>query len=115
MAGRTNSRCTRSTEPTTFLGSAVTLGFALTRPNKWSRMRIPMLSYRFERLDKVLRRRRILSIQRAALEKALDRLGHIQPTAAERRVEWQDTMSETPAQPGWIFVTDQIIHNQQDP
>src|SRR5215203_5794494 len=39
---------------------------------------------------------RMLSVQRAALEHALDRLGHVQPAAAHGRVERHDTMRAQP-------------------
>src|SRR4051812_28699085 len=39
---------------------------------------------------------RMLSIERAALEHALDRLRHVEPTAAHRRVERHDAMRAQP-------------------
>src|SRR3954447_24690241 len=38
---------------------------------------------------------RVLPVQRAALEHALDRLGHVEPAAAHRRVERHDPLGSS--------------------
>src|SRR6188768_3498607 len=57
---------------------------------------IPAPGGGFEPLDDVVRRGRRLAGQRATDEDTLDRLGHVQPGAAERGVQRHDAMGDQP-------------------
>jgi hypothetical protein len=71
-------------------GSSPLPAFAI--PDKRRRLRIPASRRLLEPAPDLLRAVRVLSSERAALEHALDRLGHVEPTAAHGRVERHDAM-----------------------
>src|SRR5215213_7751297 len=58
---------------------------------------------------------RMLSIERAALEHALDRLRHVEPAAAHRRVERHDPMRVQPQHQFGRLVASEIVPHQQQP
>src|SRR3954468_18335270 len=57
----------------------------------------------------------VLPVQRAALEHALDRLGHVQPAAAHGRVERHDPMRAQPQHQLGCLVAGQIVPHQEKP
>jgi len=58
---------------------------------------------------------RMLSIERAALEHTLDRLGHVEPAAAYGRVERHDPMRAQPQHQLGRLVASEIVPHQQEP
>src|SRR3954447_21519781 len=56
---------------------------------------------------------RLLSVEGAADDDPLDGLGHVQPGAADRRVERHDAMLEEPADDGRAQVAGQVIPDQE--
>src|SRR3954465_5957224 len=58
---------------------------------------------------------RMLSVERAALEYALDRLRHVEPAAAHRCVERHDAMRAQPQHQVGRLVASEIVPHQQKP
>ena len=57
----------------------------------------------------------MLTGEGAALENALDRLGQIQPAAAQGRIQRQNAVLTQPQHHFWSFVTREIVPDQQQP
>ena len=58
---------------------------------------------------------RMLTVERPALEHALDRLGHVEPAAAHGRVERHDPVRAQPQHQVGCLVASQIVPHQQQP
>src|SRR4051794_41967945 len=56
---------------------------------------------------------RMLAVERAPLEDALDGLGHVQPTAAERGVERHDAVLAEPDHHLGILVAGEVVPYQE--
>src|SRR4051794_27093780 len=55
----------------------------------------------------------MVAFKRATDEDALDGLGHVQPGAAERGIEWHDAMVEQPADDRPAQMAGQVIPDQE--
>lgn len=93
--------------------SAVAPLSSFTIPDEWGRTQVASPCDRLQTVNDGLNILRMKVIKCAALKDALDRLGHVQPTASERGINRQNTMMKTPDEPVGIFVSGQIIHHQQ--
>jgi hypothetical protein len=78
-------------------------------------MDVPPACHRFEAVDNRLDILGMKTSQCPPLEQALDRLGPIQPTAPQRRVNRPNTVLKTPDQPSRGLVSSQIIQHQPHP
>src|SRR4051794_16962017 len=58
---------------------------------------------------------RLLPVESAPLEDARDRFGHVQPAAAQRRVERHDAVPAQPQHPLGRLVAGEVVPHQQDP
>src|SRR5688572_5511162 len=58
---------------------------------------------------------RMLPIERAALEHALDRLGHVEPAAAHGRVERHDALRAQPQYQLGRLVAGEVVPHQEKP
>jgi hypothetical protein len=82
-------------------------------PDEGGRTQVPALCDRFQTVNDGLHILWMKAIKCAALENALDRLGHVQSTAAERCVNGENAVVKTPDEPVGVFVSGQIVHQQQ--
>src|SRR5215211_2903552 len=87
----------RAAEGVSVAGSLAPSLPALAVPEEGRGLPVPGLRGLLEPGADLGRAPRVLAVERAPLEDALDGLDHVQPAAAERRVEWHDAV---PAQPG---------------
>ncbi len=55
----------------------------------------------------------VLAVERAPFEDALDGLGHVQPAAAERRVERHDAVLAEPDHHLGGFVSGEVVPHQE--
>src|SRR5215211_4050779 len=78
------------------LSAALAAELALTTPDERRRIGVPATRGLFEPAHNLLRGGRRLPFERAAGEDALDRLGHVQPGAAERGVQRHDAAGDQP-------------------
>ena len=69
---------------------------AFAVPHKRGRLLIPALRRLLKPASDLLGAVRMLPVERAALEHALDQLRHVEPAAAHRRVERHDPMRAQP-------------------
>src|SRR5215213_10417852 len=69
---------------------------AFAVPRKWGRLLIPASRGLLQPGPDLRGAVGMLSVQRAALEHTLDRLRHVEPTAAHGRVERHDAMRAQP-------------------
>ena len=88
---------------------------AFAVPHKRRRLFIPASCRLLKPAPDLLRAVRVLSIQRAALEHALDRLRHVEPAAADGRVERHDAMRAQPQHQVGRLVAGKIVPHQQKP
>src|SRR3954469_11015162 len=57
----------------------------------------------------------MLPVESAPLEEALDRFGHVQPAAAQRRVERHDAVAAEPEHHLGRLVAGEVVPHQEDP
>ena len=86
---------------------------ALAVPDERSGVGIPARDRVVEPGNQVVLGRRLLSVEGAADDDPLDGLGHVQPGAADRRVERHDPMVEQPANDRPAQVAGQIVPDQE--
>src|SRR5690349_1544648 len=86
---------------------------ALAVPDKGCGLAVPGLGGLLEPSADLSGRLGMLARQRPALEDALDGLGHVQPTAAERRVERHDAVLAQPQHHVCALMTSDIVPHQQ--
>lgn len=77
-------------------------------------MLVPVSGNGFEGMNDVLRRSEDLTIERPALQQALNRLGHVEPTARQRGEHGQNAARKAPTQPVRGVMTDQVVQDEQD-
>src|SRR5712692_10561521 len=94
---------------------ALTAKVTAAGPNERRGVCVPAASGFFEPVHDVFRRSWRRAVQCAVDENPLDRLGHIQPGAAQRTVERHDAMFEQPHDERWRLMAGQIVQNQQQP
>jgi len=82
-------------------------------PDKRGRIGIPTPRRCLEPLNNRRHRPGIGPLKGPALDNALDRLGHIEPTAAQRGIQDENALLITPIHPLDGLVSGQIIHHQQ--
>src|SRR3954451_12018621 len=82
------------------LAAALPSELALAGPDEGGGVGVPAARGRFEPVDDVVRGGGGLPGQCTADEDALDRLGHVQPGAADRRVERHDAVLNQPEHEG---------------
>ena len=87
----------------------------LAAPLKCSRVAVPRASHRFQPGNYLVGRAWVLSRERPPLQDPLDRLSHVQPRAAEWRVEWHDPLRNQPVHQLWRFMAGQVVPYQQHP
>jgi len=95
------------------LAGAIPSCGALAAPFEGRRVAVPAARRRLQRGDDLRGRRRVRPLQGTALEDALDRLGHVQPAAAERRVERHDAVGAEPEDEGGRLVADEVVEHQE--
>jgi hypothetical protein len=88
---------------------------ALAVPDKRRGLPVPVPGRLLEPGANLRRTLRLLPIQRPPLEQALDRFGHVQPTATQRGVERHDAVPAQPQHHLGRFVAGQVVPNQQNP
>ena len=86
---------------------------ALAVPEKWRGLLIPGLCGLSEPGADLLRALRVLAVERASLEDALDGFGHVQPAAAERCVERHDPMPTEPDDHLGGLVTGEVVPHEE--
>src|SRR5215213_3548147 len=86
---------------------------ALAVPDKGCGLAVPGLGSLLEPGADLSGRLRMLARQGPALEDALDRLGHVQPTAAERRIERHDAVLAQPYHHFRAVMTGKIVPHEQ--
>src|SRR3954463_15905502 len=82
---------------------------AFAVPHKRRRLLIPALRRLLKPASDLLGAVRMLSVERAALEHALDRLRHVEPAAAHRRVEGHNAMRAQPQHQVGRLVASEIV------
>src|SRR5881275_1472137 len=107
---RTRCRAADSIGVTALLAPSLA---ALAVPDKRCGLAVPGLGSLLEPGADLSGRLRMLAPQGPALEDALDGLGHVQPTAAERRIERHDAVLAQPQHHVCAFMTGQIVPHQQ--
>ncbi len=110
MSPRTGARSTEAMKGTLPLGTAPLL--SPPTPDKRGRVGIPTPRRRLEPLNNRRHSAGIGSLKGPALDNALDRLGHVEPTAAHRRIQDQNALLITPIHPRDGLMSGQIIHHQ---
>jgi len=86
---------------------------ALASPDEGCGIGIPAACGRFEPVDEVVGTRRGLSGESAADEDALDRLGHVQPGAAQGRIQRHDSVCDQPEDQARRLVASEVVQHQQ--
>ena len=97
------------------LAAALATEQALAGPLEGRGVGVPAARGGFEPVDDVVRGSRCLAGERAADEDALDRLGHVQPGAAEWGVERHDAVLNEPQHERRGLVAAQVVEDQQHP
>ena len=97
----------------TALAAALSAGGPFAAPNERGRFAVPAFGRGFQGVDDLLRRFRRLAIQSTAHDNALDGFGHVEPGAAQGRVERHDALLDEPQDHVWRVVTGQIVPHQQ--
>ena len=87
------------------LGNGATVNVFLSGSLERGRVVVARLCYRFEPGNYLVGGSLILPVQRPPLQDALDRLGHIQPGAAQWYVERHDPMRDQPIHHHGRFMT----------
>ena len=82
-------------------------------PDKRRGMPVPGLGRLFEPGADLRGSAWVLSIECTPFKDTLDGLGHVQPTATERRVEWHDPMLAQPDYHLGALVAGEIVPHQQ--
>src|SRR3954465_11323451 len=95
------------------LSGALAAFEALTMPDERGWMGVPAGDGVVEPGDQVVLGLGLLSVECAADDDPLDGLGHVQPGAADRRVERHDAVLEEPADDGRAQVAGQVIPDQE--
>ena len=85
----------------------------LAAPLKCGRVTVPRASHCFEPGNYLVSGGWVLSRERPLFQDPLDRLSHVQPRAAQRRVERHDSVRHQPVHHHWRFMASQIVPNQQ--
>src|SRR5687767_14083680 len=88
---------------------------ALAVPDERSGVGVPARDRVIEPGDQVVLGLRLLSVDGAADDDPLDGFGHVQPRAADRRVERHDAVLEEPADDGPAQVAGQVIPDEEHP
>src|SRR3954466_3025210 len=86
---------------------------ALAVPDKGGGLAVPGLSSLLEPSADLGGRLGMLARQGPALEDALDGLGHVEPTAAERRIERHNAVLAQPQRHFCTLMTGKIVPHQQ--
>jgi len=95
------------------LAAALASAEALAGPLERGGIGIPAAGGRFEPGDEVVWRGRCVAGQRPADEDGLDRLGHVQPGAAQRGVQRHDAVLHQPQDQARGLVAGQVVEDQQ--
>src|SRR5215213_8616862 len=95
------------------LAAALAAELALAVPGEGSRVGVPAARGRLEPVDDVVRGGRCLSGERATDEDALDRLGHVEPGAAQRGIQRHDAVLDQPQHQTRGLMAGQIVEDQQ--
>ena len=88
---------------------------AFAVPHKRGRLLIPALRRLLKPAPDLRGAVRMLTVERAALEHALDRLRHVEPAAAHGRVEGHNAMRAQPQHQVGRLVAGEIVPHQQQP
>ena len=88
---------------------------ALAGPDEGRGVGVPAARRRFKPVDDVVWGGRGLTGERPVDKDALDRLGHVQPGAAQRGVQWHDAVLNQPQHESWGLVAAEIVQDQQHP
>src|SRR3954469_6439011 len=86
---------------------------ALAVPEKWRGLLIPSMCGLLEPGTDLLRALRVLAVERASLEDALDGFGHVQPAAAERSVKRHDPVPAEPDDHLGRLVTGEVVPHEE--
>src|SRR5215211_5326707 len=86
---------------------------ALAVPDEGSGVGVPARDGVVEPGDQVVLGLGMLPVEGAADDDPLDGFGHVQPGAADRRVERHDAMMEQPADDGPAQVAGQVVPDQE--
>src|SRR4051812_14857853 len=95
------------------LAAALASEQALAGPLEGCGIGVPAARGGFEPVDDVVWARRGLASECAADEDPLDRLGHVQPGAAERGIERHDAVLNQPEHEGRGLVAAEIVQDQE--
>ncbi len=95
--------------------SPLTAGSSLASPDKGCRVLIPSSCCGFQPLNELCWIGGRLTCERAADEDALNGLGHVQPTACNRRIERHDALCHQPVHQFRGLVSTQIVQHEQHP
>src|SRR3954466_12514690 len=87
---------------------------ALAVPDEGRGLPVPVAGRLLEPGADLGRAARLLPLERPALEDALDRLGHVQPAAAQGRVERHDAVPAQPQHPLGRLVAGEVVPHQED-
>src|SRR3954451_5805446 len=116
MIGRATSA---GTGPAEGLAVPLTAAFAselpFAAPLEGSGVGVPAARGGFEPVNDVVRGAGVLAGEGATDEDALDRLGHVQPGAAERGVERHDAVLDQPEDQARGLVAAQVVEDEQQP
>src|SRR5215203_5064350 len=106
----------RAAEPMGLLATGLPPSLpAFAVPHKRGRLLIPVPRGLLKPAPDLVWAMRMLSVERPALEHALDRLRPVEPTAAHGRVERHDAMFAQPQHQVGRLVAGQIVPHQQKP
>src|SRR3954469_2289782 len=108
--------CPRAPEPMGLVatGSSPPLP-AFAVPHKRGRLLIPGPRRLLKPTPDLVWAVRMLTVERPALEHALDRLGHVEPAAAHGRVEGHNALCAQPQHQVGRLVAGEIVPHQQQP
>src|SRR5688572_25395515 len=95
------------------LTAALATEVALAGPLEWGGVGVPTARGGFEPVGDVVRGGGGLAGERTADEDALDRLGHVQPGAAERGVQRHDAVLDEPEHQTRGLVAAQVVEDQE--
>lgn len=106
---------TRSADSVATCPRPLASGFAFAAPGERRRVIIPAARRGFQPGDDLVRRPGVVTLQPTSLEDALDRFGHVQPTATQRCIEGHGAMREEAANQRRGQVPSQIIPDERQP
>ena len=87
----------------------------LPTPPKRRRLLVPVRRHGLQPGHDLLRRLRVLALQRPSFQNPLDALRHVQPTAPQWRVQRQDPVRQQPYHQRQRLVPRQVVQHQQQP